>query len=326
MIDRSLMVTAATAAMLVFGSPAFAGPQTSSEQAHPQQVAFSGAQTYPESVTWSEKQQTFFVSSARHGTVGKLTLGGKYTPFITDDRLVTSAGLLVDDARNTLWVTNSDPGVGDRTSAVTQGKLAGVAAYDATTGERRAYYDLGNLSAGAHFANDVALDAAGNVYVTDSFAPIIYRIGADGTASIFAQNSLFGDGDGFKLNGIAWHKDGYLLVGKYNSGEVFRVDIANPNHVDKVELPGALKGADGFHLVDGQHLVVVQNLGADRTVELASTDGWKSAELERQQKSAMSMPTAATEVGEDIYVLNSRIDTLFDPKAAKVSDFLLQKF
>ena len=78
--------------------------------------------------------------------------------------------------------------------------------------------------------------------------------------------------------------------------------------------------------MDSQHLVIVQNLGVDRTVELVSTDGWKSAKVVRQLKSAMSMPSSATQVGSDIYVLNSRIDTLFDPKAAKVSDFLLQRF
>jgi sugar lactone lactonase YvrE len=326
MISRSLLTSVAASAMLVLASAAFTTPQAAAEQAHPQQIAFNADQTYAESVTWSAKQNIFFVSSVRHGTVGKLALDGKYTPFITDEKLVSSVGLLVDDQRNTLWVTNSDPGAGDRTSAATQGKLAGVAAYDATTGERRAYYDLGSLSAGTHFANDVALDNAGNLYVTDSFAPVIYRITPDGKTSIFAQNPMFGDADGFNLNGIAWHSDGYLLVGKYNSGELFRVNVAGPTHVDKVQLPEALKGADGFHLVDGQHLIVVQNLGVDRTLELKSTDGWKSAQLVRQQKSVMSMPTAATGIGNDVYVLDSRIDTLFDPKAAKVSDYLLQKF
>jgi sugar lactone lactonase YvrE len=162
--------------------------------------------------------------------------------------------------------------------------------------------------------------------VTDSFSPTIFRIGTDGKASIFAQNALFGEGNGFNLNGIAWHKDGFLIVGRYNSGELFRVNVADPNKVDKVDVSEVLKGADGFRLVDDQHLVVVQNLGVDRTVELVSTDGWKSAKVVRQLKSVMSMPSSATQVDKDVYVLNSRIDTLFDPKAAKVSDFVLQKF
>jgi sugar lactone lactonase YvrE len=291
-----------------------------------QEIGFTADTAYPESVTWSARQNRFFVSSVRHGTVGTVSPDGKYAPFITDDRLVSTVGLLVDDARNTLWVTNSDPGAGERTSPATQGKLAGIATYDATTGQRLAYYDLGHLSEGTHFANDVTLDADGNAYVTDSFAPLIYRISKEGEASIFASNPLFKDSEGFNLNGIAYRSDGYLLVGKYNSGDLFRVNIADPAKVERVNMSQPLKGADGFNLVDAQHLVVVLNLGADKTVELVSTDGWKSAKIVREVKSVKSMPTAATRAGKDVWVLNSRLDTLFDAKADKVSDFLLQKF
>jgi sugar lactone lactonase YvrE len=315
---RKLLTTASAVAMLHLAAPVFA--------ADAGQIAFTADMTYPESVTWSAKQQSFMVSSVRHGVVGKVSTKGEYKPFITDKSLISSVGLLVDDKSNTLWVTNSDPGASDHTDTATQGKLAGVAAYDATTGERKAYYDLGSLSEGSHFANDLTLDANGNLYVTDSFAPIIYKIDTAGKASMFANNPLFKDADGFNLNGIAWHKDGYLLVGKYNSGGLFRVNVADPSDVKQVQLPEALKGADGIHLVDDQHLIVVQNMGADRTVELVSTDGWKSAKIEREVKSVMSMPTAATDVDGSIYVLNSRLDTLFDPKAKKVSDYLLQKF
>jgi len=290
------------------------------------QIGFSADTAYPESLTWSAKQGKFFVSSVRHGAVGTVTVDGKYTAFIADDKLVSTVGLLVDDERNTLWVTNSDPGAGDRTNAATQGQLAGIATYDATTGKRLAYYDLGHLSEGTHFANDVALDADGNAYVTDSFAPVIYRISKAGEASIFARSPLFKDAEGFNLNGIAYHRDGYLLVGKYNSGDLFRVSIADPAMIERVKLPQPLKGADGFSLVDAEHLVVVLNLGADKTVELVSTDGWASATIARETKSVSSMPTAATRAGKDVWVLNSRLDTLFDAKADKVSDYLLQKF
>jgi sugar lactone lactonase YvrE len=319
MTPRQKLLAGCAAMALLASTVAFA---TGSQQ----QISFKTDVAYPESVTWSAKQGRFLVSSVRHGTIGTVSPKGDYAPFITDEKLVTTVGLLVDDARNTLWVTNSDPGAGDRTSPATQGKLAGVATYDATTGKRIAYYDLGSLSAGAHFANDIALDADGNAYVTDSFAPVIYRIDTSGKASIFAQTPRFKDADGFNLNGIAYHKDGYLLVGKYNSGEIFRVSIADPAKIETVQLPEALKGADGFNLVDDQHLVVVQSLGVDRTVELVSTDGWKSAKISRELKSLASMPSAATRAGSDIWVLNSRLDTLFDPKAEKVGEYLLQKF
>ncbi len=289
-------------------------------------IAFTADQAYPECASWSEKQQVFIVSSMRHGVIGKVTPEGRYTPFISDARIVSSLGVRVDDARNTLWVVNADAGVGDRTAAATQGRLAAVATYNATTGEPKAYVDLGSISEGAHFGNDLTLDADGNAYVTDSYFPAIYRIDPSGQASVFTQSDLFNDGDGFKLNGIAWHEDGYLLVGKYNSGELFRVNLQEPTHIDRVQLPEALIGADGLRLLDTQHLIVVQNSGVDRTIELTSTDGWKSARITRQRKSQMSMPTSATQVGHEVYVLNSRIDTLLDSLAPKVSDYLLQKF
>ncbi|WP_026791699.1 hypothetical protein [Pleomorphomonas oryzae] len=289
-------------------------------------IAFTSNKSYPESVTYSPHQDVFLLGSVTQGIVAKLDKAGAYTPFITDNRLVSTVGLLVDDASNTLWVTNSDPGAGARTATATQGKLAAIATYDATTGAPKAYYDLGSLSPGAHFANDIALDAAGNAYVTDSFAPLIYKIDSHGKASIFAESSLFLTSEGFNLNGIAWHKDGYLLVGKYNSGELFRISTKDPTDIRKVKLPEALTGADGIHLIDGKHLLVAQNLAANRTVELTSGDGWQSATITRTEASKLSMPTATVTVGKDVYVLNSRLDTLFDPKATKVGDYLLQQF
>lgn len=291
-----------------------------------QDIAFSSDRSYPESFTYSASQDLFLLGSVTQGLVAQLDKAGHYTPFISDDRLVSTVGLLVDDASDTLWVTNSDPGAGLRTDPATQGKLAAIATYDANSGAPKAYYDLGSLSAGSHFANDVALDAAGNAYVTDSFAPLIYRIDTKGEASIFARSPLFLAGEGFNLNGIAWHEDGFLLVGKYNSGELFRVSITDPTDIAPVSLPEALVGADGIRLIDGEHLLVVQNLAANRTVELTSSDGWHSATISRAIASDRSMPTAAVIAGDDIYVLNSRLDTLFDPQAAKVGDYLLQQF
>jgi sugar lactone lactonase YvrE len=305
---------------------AFAATLLGSNIASAADITFTAAQTYPESITWSQRQHVFMVGSVRHGTVGKITPDGQYSVFIHDDRLVSTLGLLVDDRHNTLWVTNSDPGAGERTSDATRGKLAAIATYDATTGKPRAYYDLSAIDPGAHLANDLVLDAQGNAYVTDSFAPIVYRIDTHGHATAFAQDPRFKTGDGFNLNGIAMHPDGYLIVGNYNSGELFKIDIRDPSKIEQIGLSEALKGADGFNLLDAQHLVVVQNAGVDRTVELATTDGWKTATIVRTLKSENSMPTAAVKENGKVYVLNSRIDTLFKQGAPKVDEYVLQQF
>jgi sugar lactone lactonase YvrE len=288
-------------------------------------VGFHADTVYAEGVVWSAQQQAILVSSVRHGTIGKVNLRGEYSAFITDSALVSSVGLAVDAKRKLLWVAIGDLGAAERSSPATQGKLAAVAAYDTKTGKRVAYHDLGSLHAGAHFANDLAVDAKGNVYVTDSFSPVIYRIDTAGKATVFAQSDLF-TGENFNLNGIVAHPDGYLLVNKHNSGELFRVSLQDPSQIDRVQLPEALKGADGMVLRSSGRMTVVQNSGADRTLDLVSTDGWKTATIARTQKSLQSFPTNAAQVGKDLYVLNSRLDTLLTPDAPKVSDFVLQKY
>lgn len=288
-------------------------------------VNFSADTVYPEGVAWSAQQQAFLVSSVRHGTIGKVNLRGEYSAFITDSALVTTAGLALDAKRNLLWVAIGDLGAAERSGPATQGKLAAVAAYNAKTGQRVAYHDLGSLFAGGHFANDLTLDAKGNVYVTDSFSPVIYRVDTTGKATVFAQSDLF-KGENFNLNGIVVHPGGYLLVNKHNSGELFRVSLKDPTQIERVQLPEALKGADGMVLRDAGRLTLVQNSGADRTLDLVSTDGWKTATIARTQKSAQTFPTTAAKLGKDVYVMNSRLDTLLTPDAPKVSDFILQKY
>src|SRR5690606_6997862 len=149
------------------------------------------------------------------GTIGKVAADGRYTPHIQDEKLVSSVGLQFDGRRNLIWAAVGDLGNSVHSSPATQGKLAALVAFDADTGKRRSYHDLGSLVEGSHFANDLALDADGQVYVTDSFSPLIYRVDANGQASVFVRSELF-TGEGFNLNGIVHHADGYLLVVKHN--------------------------------------------------------------------------------------------------------------
>ncbi|MES2584221.1 MAG: gluconolaconase [Pseudomonadota bacterium] len=316
---RQLAAAAVLTTPLLGGGPALAAGD----------VAFTADMAYPEGIAWSAAQKVFFVSSIHTGVVGKVTPDGKYTPFITDEKIVSSVGLHFDDPRNLLWVAIGDTGASKRSSPATQGTLAALAAYDAATGQRRAYHELGSLlpGGGGRFANDLAIDAAGNVYVTDSFAPVVYRIDAKGAASVFARSDAF-KGEGFNLNGIVYHPDGYLLVGKYNSGELFRISTAGktPGDVQRVKLSAPVAGADGIVLRGRDRISVVQNLGADQVLDVVSTDGWQSATLQPARKSARSFPTTAVLVGKDLYVLNAQLDTLFTKDAPKVSEYLLQKF
>lgn len=285
---------------------------------------FSSDTLYPESASWSAAQHRFFVGSVRHGTIGTVDQTGRYRRFVADPSLPSTFGVHVDDARQRLWVTVGDLGTSDKSSPATQGRLAAIAVFDSRTGARLAYYDLDTVGPGVRNANDVALDPSGNAYVTDSFAQVIYRIDAKGALVVFADSPLFKTGDMFGLNGVVYHPGGYLLVGAWNSGELFKVDVKDPSRIAKVALPETFRGMDGINLTDPKHLVASVNVGAPRAVELASDDDWASAHIVATRAAVSSFPSAVAVSGRQAWLLNARIDTLLDPEATKVSDFILQ--
>jgi sugar lactone lactonase YvrE len=302
--------------LAVMASAAFAGGGN---------VIFQAPEVYPEGVAFDSKSKEFLVSSMHYGTIGRVTLDGKYKQFINDDHVVCAVGMTVDEKRNRLWVAISDLGVSTKSKPDMKRKLAAVAAFNLKTGERIAYHDLGKLIEGEHFANDLTVGPKGDLYVTDSFSPVIYHVDTAGKASIFAQSDMF-KGEGFNLNGIVYHPGGFLLVAKYNSGELFKVDIKDPKQIQKVNIPENFSGADGLVLNAPNQLIIVQNNGADAVVQLESSDNWSSAKVKSKAKTALPFPTTATKVGKSTYVLNAKLGELFDPKAPKSKEYLLQPF
>src|SRR4051812_4051401 len=73
-------------------------------------IRFTAEQAYPESITWSAAQDTFFVGSIHRGVIGKVGLDGHYTPFTRDGELVSSVGLQFDATRNLVWAAVGDLG------------------------------------------------------------------------------------------------------------------------------------------------------------------------------------------------------------------------
>jgi len=282
-------------------------------------IKFSDKELYPEGITFDVNADQFLVSSMRHGKIGRVGRDGVYHNFINDPILVSSVGMHIDLARNWLLVAVSDPGVAVSTKKETQAKLAGLSVYDLKSGKRLAYHDLGRLSEGGHFANDITVDADGNIYVTDSFSLIVYKIDKQGKSTIFVQNDLF-KGEGFNLNGIVYHPNGYMIVGKSNSGELFKISMSGD--VSKIKIQHNLIGNDGLVLAQDGSLVVIQNSG--EVSRLISSDNWTSAMMTGSVKSGLEFLTTGVIVGDSLYVLNAKLGELFDPKAKKGDDFSIR--
>ncbi len=300
------------------------GPSAFSQALPMSSITFHADEVYPESVTWSPRQKAFFVGSLRKGNIGKVLMNGEYQPFAQDVLMLGSSGVKYDTKRNWVWAAMCDIGVATGSSPATQGKVAAIIAFDATTGEKKRFIDLAPLVEGGRCANDLAFDPAGNIYVTDSFAPVVYVIDKHFKPRVLIKSDLF-SGENFNLNGIVYHPGGFILVGKHNSGELFRITLSPKPEVHLVRLSSAIPGVDGIELEGATSLVAAQNSGHDRALQITSSDGWKSAEVTELAKAAATFAVAVTRVGHDDYLLVNRVVTLISPSATKVSDYILQR-
>lgn len=309
---RSLRTGCALVALLL-GSGSCTRPNAPSLQPSGAALVVQHAGLYPETLEYDARRDQFLLGSFREGAIYAVDAAGGATRIVDDPRLCSVLGIAIDARRNRLWAVNSDLGACVRPSAAGPKQLAGVGVYDLSSGEPLLYADLASLLPGPHLLNGLALDAAGNAYVTDSFSPAIYEVDAAGHASLFLQSPQF-MGEGINLNGVVVHPDGYLLVIKKSDGALFKVPLDEPAHFSRVAIAERFVGGDGLVLMGKRDLLIVANRvprqAANSASALSSDDGWASALLRAVEPLGDSYPTTAVLRGDGLYVVQSQLDEL----------------
>ncbi|GAA2622169.1 hypothetical protein SMC26_32850 [Actinomadura fulvescens] len=271
---------------------------------------------HPEGIAYDPYRRAFLVGSVRHGTVSVVRRNGSVSTLVRDPALVSAIGIHVDARRGRLLVANADPGAGTRSSPRTQQRLAGVGIYDLSTGHRIRYVDLAAVASdgGRHLANDIAVAPDGTAYVTDSFAPIVYRVPVGGAASVFVRDVRLSS-DSYGANGIVW-RSGRLIIGKYDDGTLWSVSTRNAATLRQVPLDRRLPAPDGLTLRPNGALTVVNNTlspsGANVVLTVRLFANGRRGSVVREQRSPEPVPTTAAigPLGHP-YVLSGRLDLLF---------------
>lgn len=269
---------------------------------------------YPEGIDYDSKNQKFLFSSLHKGAVYAMSPKGEVSVFATSPKLVLPTGVYTDEIRDRLIVANADLGISQKSTAGSAGTIATVSIFNLTSGELIKEINLKNFTPNAGSCpNDIAVDNNGNIYITDSFSPIIYKLDTNYNASVFRENTLFQPKPNeFGLNGIVFHPDGYLLAVKTDTSKLLKISLTDPENI--TEVTGTTFNApDGIELDKNNNLVIIENgLGIGKTYTFSTTNNWLSAaKINETNIGKDEFPTtAALATDGNIYVISSKLGQL----------------
>jgi len=289
-------------------------------------IEFEAPESYPEGVAFDKATNVFYVSSARLGTIGKVTKDGKYSELYSDSTLKSTYGLKVHPDGKRLFVCVGDANYSKFSTPETKKKMARLISIDLKSGKKLADIDLSTLVPGEHFPNDLVFGNDGSVYITDSFADVIYKVDSKGSASVFSKSELLKSA-GVGPNGIVFHPEGFLIVANNGTGALVKLPLANPEKGEKVKIDQFFPSADGLLLNDNNTLTLVQNGGVDKIFKLKTADNWITAQVSESTsvEDRFAFPSTATTSGSETWIMNANFSELVQGNNVPSKKFSLQQ-
>ena len=260
----------------------------------------------PEGIAHDPDRDVFLLGSIRKRKVVAVRRDGTATDLVrpADAGMLSPLGMAMDARRRRLWIATNAAPTSEGFAQADRGRSE-LVQVDADTGGIAARYP--RRTAGRHLLNDVAVDARGDVYTTDSEAGEVLRLRTSAAAGTDAFEVVVPAGELFYPNGLALGPDGASLFVADAVQGITRVRLATSERTVLRHAPGlTTRDIDGMYWwADG--LVAVQNgTGAGRVVRFTlSPDGTEVARFEVLEANHPSflIPTTGALAGDALYVI-----------------------
>jgi len=257
-----------------------------------------------EGIAYDPVEGAFYLGSVRRRKIVKVPRGRPPADFVTPRAgLDAVGGIRVDAGRRRLWAVSSADARQDGFTEAVGGRNA-LVEIDLGTGALLGSYPLSE--AGEHVLNDVAVDADGRPFATDTRSGQIYTL-AQGRRSLAP---LFDTPPFLYPNGLTFDDEGKVLFVGDASG-VHRVDVKTRNVTRLAQAQGIpLVFIDGLYFVrsqTGPRLVGIQVVAGPGRVLTATLspalDAITRVEILESNHPSFDAPTTGAIVGGAMFMI-----------------------
>lgn len=171
------------------------------------------------------------------------------------------------------------------------------------------------ITSGLGEPNALAADHHGNLYVSDSSGGRIWKIGPDGTKTVWKSDPLLATTGfpPFGANGVAFDRTGSnLYVANTGNDNVVRIEMNADGTAGAASVfATGIDGADGIQLDVRGNLYVCANQADE--IAVISPSGTRIATYKGTGTAALHFPASLVFKGRDLYVTNLSFDHSFNP-------------
>ncbi|MEA2018331.1 MAG: SMP-30/gluconolactonase/LRE family protein [Campylobacterota bacterium] len=316
--NKIILLSLATAALLTIGCV--------TNKQIPKNVIVNNIAQNPEGIEYDKTDNTFLLSSINAKPIIKIKPDGSFVPFTSGEQYpLSTAGLQIDYKHNRLLVAGFNGTELMDKNPSTKG-MSSLRIYDLKTGTLKQDINLSFLApqAQTYFANDIAVDNVGNVYISDWYAKVVYKVDMNGKATLFWKNDFSKVNGG--ANGLDFHPDGYLIVSLLNVNKkwlyddyaLVKIPLNNPKEVHYINIENSgFTGFDGMVIKENGNIVGVTNNqkspGGNKLIELSSDSNWNDAKIINSKEITPSTTVAITPDNKS-YVIQQDFSNNFKKK------------